>query len=334
MSTKTNEDTKKLISVVQQIALAQKEDQGLHPYENHCLINNNVISATNGVVSASSAIDIDFHTAPNTHKLLAALKHCTKDVNITMLNAATMSIKSGAFRVNVPCIPVGEIPYVFPDKWICGVNDDLKRALEIASSLAVRDGETVIESSILLTANTAVGTNRISLIEVWHGWNLQQSIVLPKSSVQTLAKVNKPLKAFGLSTHSVSFLFEDDSWIKTQLYTAEWPDVAKFFAFAAPPQMQDFPQGFFDAVAALAPHAKAGFVWFGGDKMQTAISDGQGAVYDLPGLPADFGLDIKSLQFIKGVAKQIAFEPKENITYFEGDRLRGVLCQAKDRSKL
>ena len=64
------------------------------------------------------------------------------------------------------------------------------------------------------------------LMEAWHGLDLPPNVPLPKQFVAALVKQKKNLTGFGFSRSSATFYFEDGCWLRTQLYSDEWPDVS------------------------------------------------------------------------------------------------------------
>lgn len=307
-----------LLQALKFISVAQKEKDVIAPYQNHCILTNGFVSASNSILSAGCKVQEDLECRPQTRVLINALSNCGDTLSITQLENARLSIKSGKFSTIVPC-HAQELPKVKPDPQIALISDVLKTALSQVSHLAKDEAKTVLESAILLQAGTVIATTGFVILESWHGVDLP-TCVLPKVFVNAVCDCDTKLRGFGYSSNSVTFWFEDDSWIKSQIYAERYPDVSK--VLNANCEFKPLTEGFYDAIRMVEDFAE------GGKEKGIVVLSGKGvkckeAFYEIEGLPDGFAFKIKQLKQVEKVVKQVCFV--DNKLYVFGDNIRGVI---------
>lgn len=307
-----------LLEALKFVSVAQKDRDIIAPYQNHCILTNGYVSASNSILSAGCKVQEDLECCPQTRVLINALSNCGDALSITQLENARLSIKSGKFSTIVPC-HAGELPKAKPDPQIALISDVLKVALSQVSHLAKDDGKTVVESAVLLKAFTAISTTGFVILESFHGVDLP-TCVLPKVFVNAVCDCDTKLRGFGYSSNSVTFWFEDDSWIKTQIYAESYPDVSKVLEVEL--DYKPLAEGFYDAIRVVEDFAEGGK-----EKGVVVLSNkgvkGKEAFYEIEGLPDGFAFKIKQLKQVEKVAKQVCFV--DNKLYVIGDNVRGVV---------
>lgn len=296
------------------------------PIETHMKLQGRTVTGFNGVIGAGCIIQEDIYAAPNAKLIVDALSKCGQNLSITQLDNGRISIKSDKFKAVVPCIDPNSIPSIMPDTPIAQLDDKLKKAIEAVGVLADENAQRVVAASILIRSGSTVATNGAIIFEAWHGIDLP-TLALPKAFVQPITKTQKQLQLFGFSESTATFWFNDQSWIRTQLFKEQWPEVdhllnrpAKFF---------DIPKGFWEGMDAIAPFSTDGLVYFEDGLIKTN-DEGQGASYEVSGVPKGPIFNIKNLMTIRQHAKQIDFVAQgtsENTTMlmFVGDNIRGAM---------
>lgn len=296
--------------------------------ETHVSLQNNTVSAFNGVLSAGHKIIEDINACPQNKLLIEALSKCGDNLSITQLDNTRLSIKSNKFKAIVPCVEQFLLQTTQPDPKIAIVDNRLKYAFEQLSKLNSEDGQRIVTASILMNGYSLVATTGTIIFEAWHGIHLPSDIAIPKSIIQPLIKTNKNLVGFGFSPSSVTFHFEDESWIKTQNYAEHWPDIGNILdlscnAYPPPPQ-------FFEGLAAVGPFSVDGNAYFGREVLQSHSDLSTGASFEMPGLPAGPIYPVKSLMLLKDYAKEIDFlapgPHNTRMLKFYGDSIRGVVA--------
>jgi hypothetical protein len=296
------------------------------PIETHMRLQNKTVVGFNGIIGAGAFIQEEILAAPNAKLIVEALSKCGQNLSITQLDNNRISIKSDKFKAIVPCIDVNSIPSIMPDSPIAVLDDKLKKAIEAVGVLANEDAQQIVAASILIRSGSTVATNGAIIFEAWHGIDLP-TLALPKAFVQPITKTQKQLQSFGFSESTATFWFNDQSWIRTQLFKEQWPEVdhllnrpAKFF---------DIPKGFWEGLDAITPFSTDGLVYFDDGVIKTK-DDGQGASYEVAGIPKGPIFNIKNLMTMKPHAKQIDFvaqgvHSNTTMLMFVGDAIRGAM---------
>lgn len=299
------------------------------PNETHVWLGYNWAYASNGAISASCKIEEDINACPHNSTLIEALSKCGQNISFTQIDPSKLSIKSDRFKAIVPCIDQSLAQFNSPDKPIVEISDILKAGFEAVNLLASEDANDLILTSVLIHKQSLISTNRKIVFEYWHGLDLPPDLPIPKSFSQALVKSTKKLAKFGFSQSSVTFYFEDDSWIKSQLYAGTWPDVSKILdrktnAWPLPPD-------FFKGLAAVSPFSPDGLIHFGKGVMTSHQEGDVGASYSLDGLPPGLKFSAKQLNLIKPYVEIVDFiapGPIEGTTclMFYGKNIRGVVA--------
>lgn len=313
-----------LLDAMKFITTAQKKESDAE-YECHCTIQNGYVSATNGVIAVGQRIELDINTSPHSYRLLAALAKCGSELSIAEV-AGGLAVKSGRFRVVVPSVPADR--YGVPDTPIAPITDALRRALEVASVYPVDGDPRVVAASVLVQANTCVGTNGRSLLEAWHGIDLPPNLVLPKASVDALLKIKRPLAKFGYrENNSVTFWFEDGSWFKTQLFNEPYPNYQRLFSTAT---AKVTPPWLWEALDTLGEFSNDDIIDFHDGYLAVDGKGEHGATYAAD-CKAGRSHSIKALQQARPYITGIDFESGDAV-YVLGENLRGLIMSIKPRS--
>lgn len=318
-STATNELLQSLLFVGSVL-----KDQG-SVNETHILLSNGYAVAFNGIVASGTKITSDIFAAANYSLLISALAKCGEEYSIVQ-EGNKLKITSGKFRAIVPCLDPILINVTHIDPNIAPINDDFKIALEATGALASDNGQTIHSASILMNGQSLISTeNGVLLFEYWHGCDLPTNIAIPKALVAPLTKTTKKLVGFGCSDTTVTFYFEDNSWIRSQLFSEKWPDLERILNVESKPF--DVPKDLWEGMVAVSPHSIDNLVYFGNGVLYSASNELMGASYEVKGLPKGPIFNIKQLMFIKDYAKQIDFFAQGGkMTYFLGDKCRGVIA--------
>ena len=311
-----------LVNALKFISVAQKDQGQLS--ETHCVLSNNYAIAFNGVIAAGHRIDEDLSACPQTNKLIAALERCGESLSITQLDGERLSIKSEKFKAVVPCAGTAQIQTTQPDYPCATINDKLKEGFSVVSQLVKDTGPSVVEASLLLQAGSMVSTNRHVMLEYWHGIDLPPNMAIPKASAIAVAKTTKPLVKLGFCERSVTFWFEDDSWIKTQQYAEPWPDVAKVLNVASNPW--PIPPTFFHGLDAVSPFCDEGKLYFLKNKLCSHDVENVGASYEVDGIPEGPVFNPKYLKLCEPYMQKVDFIGRNGVAYFFGENVRGAIC--------
>lgn len=298
------------------------------PYETHIGLRNNWAIGFNGIVAAGNPIVEDIYCYPHNLLMIEALSKCDENFSLTQLDNGRLSIKSGKFKAIVPCLDPELMQTALPDPKIVGITNAFKDAVEAVGVLANENAQHVLTASVLMNGASVISTNRVMLLEYWHGLDLPPNIPLPKEFVTALVKSKKNLTGFGYSNCSATFYFEDGSWLRTQLYNDEWPDVSRILNREA--NLWSIDPNFFKALDAVAPFSEDGNIYSDLNLLKSHADEGVGATFECSGIPKGFVYPIKQLMIMKPHVKKIDYmasgvHDSSYCLVFQGDRMRGVI---------
>lgn len=294
----------------------------------HCQLRNKQAVMFNGLMARGCLIDAD--TCANVHLqlLLSSLKRCKSEVQVTQLQNA-LCVQSGKYKAFVPTLPDDMFAPTVPSAAIAPCDDRLKKSLEICGRVAVESGKRLLECSVLARANSCVSTDGKVLFEHWHGIDMPP-MVIPKISQVALCKIDKKLTGFGVEWNgqivsSVTFWFEDSSWLRTQTYTEQFPDTDALFARNASANLWPIPEGLFEGLEAIAEFAST--VIFDGKIIKTSDVENVGATYEIKGSMPKVQLSYDLLMMFAGLVNKADFSATEATALFQGEGFRGLLAK-------
>lgn len=309
-----------LLDALKFISLAQS-DKGA-PHQTHCVLHDNWARAFNGVIAVGQQIDETISFCPHTLRFIEALKRCTDSYALSQLETR-IAIKAGPFSCSVPTLLREQLPDPMPDPPEVQITDAVRESIETVSGLVADNAQHIVTAAILLRSGSAVATDRLFMMESWHG-QLLPSLRLPKAAGVALSKAGKGLTAFGFGGKTATFYFIDGSWLRTQLYEEEYPDVDRildrqFNPFPIPPD-------FFQAVRAIAPF-NDGTVIFEDGMLRSHSTDTEGAEYKISGLPKGLRYKAKYLLAAEPYALRFDFQGVDSVGCFVGEKVRGIITQ-------
>jgi hypothetical protein len=291
--------------------------------ETHVILANGQAQAFNGVIAASHPIQEQLFACPHNTTLINALSKCSANYSITQFDHSKLQIKSDKFKAFVPCLDVTLLQNTIPDQPIAEINDTFKIAIDSVGTLVNENAQNVVTASILMNGQSVIATDRTVMFEYWHGINLPNNIALPKAIIAPLTKTTKKLSKFGFSLSSATFYFEDESWIKTQLYAEKWPDVSSILD--KPSNPLPIPKELWTAIEAVAPFSADGLLSTRDGCLFSGPTDNAGASFECSGLPNGLTFSVKQMTLIKPWATAIDFFSQGVIMAF-GNRIRGVIA--------
>lgn len=316
-----------LLSAVQFCAGGYRE--GGETYASHAMIYGGYITTYSGVVMYGARVDTQLHAYPHYGLLLAALKATDGDaVQITQLSPERLSIRGKSIKTVVPCVSDHTlVARTNPDPPISALDNRMRDGFAIMKQIASKSGEYVMDSAVLIRNGDMIACDRQMLGMYWHG-NGFPNVTVPADFVEAILKIAKPLVSFGYTPdQSLTFYFEDGSFVRTQLYADLFPDVSK----AIPPHwngLLQLPDGFFEALAKIKPFVKKtqGYVLFNDDNISTDATDDVGTVVRLPGLQeAPSGISLDHMLSLRGFVTHLDYLDEKKCR-FMGPNFCGVVA--------
>jgi hypothetical protein len=302
-----------LLTALEFVGTAQRAVGSLE--QTHCRIFGGWVMASNGVVSAAHPITEDVSAAPATHRLTDALRNAPGAVSMTLMDAERLSVRSGDFQAVVPCIDPAVVPTISPDGALSLCDNRLADALQVAGALVVEGAEKVVNCSVQIRGTSVMASNGTVILEAWHGVNMPSLVIVPKMFITALGKIKKPIARFGFCDFSFTLWFDDNSWLKTQVYptTTNLPNLEQYLNIDSTPV--PVPKQLFEVVKRLEPFSEDGQVYFTADGAR--VTSGQTfAIDQLKNVPVGFSFSIKGLLSIAPYCETIHFNAAEGITLF------------------
>jgi len=307
-----------LVLALRWIMNAQKSGDNLASYQSHCQIGNGWAVAFDGAVAAGHRVNVDWFACPQSARFLAALERSTEGLSL-VVDEYAITVKSGRLTVRVPCVDVlPEIAQPGPKAIGCG--DELLAALRKVLPVCKESATTVLESSIEIANGMATATNRVALLQAWHGLDIPK-MVLPRAAAAILLKQDG-LTGIEPGDGSATFWFSPDKWLRFNLYDpTAYPDVSRIFNVQDNPQ--PLPEGFREGVEALLPHVgDDGLLKLG--KFMGVNDDA--ARYNLV-IEKDVAVKAELIKLVANIADRADFAAGGKIIFY-GDGLRGALVHA------
>jgi hypothetical protein len=324
MPKKKSNPQSRLLEAMRFLSLCQKKDG--NEAETYCRLTHNSAVAFNSTLAIGSLIEEDIEACPHTASMILALERCGDSYSITQLNDNRLLVRSGDFQAFVPCCDPAKLSWAAPDAAQAAITDALTGALKLLAPIVKDKAPTVLAASILLRSGSAIATNRVVIVEAWHGCNLP-AISIPKAAATAILKSGKKVAWFGLGANTATFGFDDQSWIRTNLFKTQEDMSLLLDKFASDPR--EIKPAFFEAVRKIAPFSKDGLVYCGGNETVSSHRSGLQLGGELT-LMVEGGLhkriySIDNLKLIEKYVKKIDENAGQNVTMFFGDNIRGAI---------
>lgn len=294
----------------------------------YCRIDENRAVSFNLTIGVGTPIEEDLSACPQIALFQAAIERAGMEFAITQLSPSKLLVRSGDFHAYVPCLDPSAFVWCQPDAAVAPLDERFIEALDKIAGLATTAGETVLETSIQLNDGSVVATNRSVIMEAWHGCSFPTGMLIPKLAYMKLRKAKKKITAFGFSTTSVTFYFEDSTWLFTKCFDTKWPSsVNAMLSSQGIPHAVD--KSFFDAVKKVEPFS-VGKIYVEGNLVSShpfgTKEEGSGLSLPFEGERYEPRIYLsEDLMYISRHATKWNANARPDGTAFFGDNLRGVI---------
>lgn len=300
----------------------------------HLLIRDGHAVAYDGLLSMSTPIDIDLHAKPHAKTMLKAIQACDDEqaIALHMTPANRLAVRSGPFRAYVPCLDNEcDMNQPMPEGEHVEITPRLMDSIRALSPIMGIDASRPWAQGLRLCGNSTFATNNILLAEYWHGSNFPHEIIVPADAVAELLRINKHPTHAQVTHNSVTFFFEGERWLRTQLVEGDWPvaQVQQLLDMGGTPVA--LPQGFFDALRKLKPFVDDGDgVRIYADRMTTTNEEQSGAAVELSSSAEMAHFNINQLLLLENIAGRIDLTQHPKACYWQGNMVRGVIIGRSD----
>lgn len=292
--------------------------------QTHTRLHGGYATAFNNTIAAAYPIvEKDLDVCAHTETLLGALKDFKHGDSITQRDQFSLAVKIGPLSADIPCTNPATVEFAQanPPEFKC--DNSIKDHFKLVDKLTKTSGESVVQSSILLHGQSLYACDLEMIIEVWHGLNLKNELmVLPKKFVQAVMRSKENIVNAGYGENQFTIFFENGAWIRTQCYTETWPAVWE--QLRLPETLMPIPDNFFDGVRQVLNYSNNDFVHFSGSTI-CARGVESSTSYDLgaDGYWPNISVNAKKIALLKGVVNQIEFSGSQ--VNFYGDKVRAAI---------
>lgn len=297
------------------------------PELTHFRIGQGMVRGYNGEISLCSPINLTFDVMPKALPFIKAIESCDEAAKLHVTDSGRLAIESGKFRAYVECLPPEQYPDVYPEGERVAIEFDLVGVLKKLNPFIAEDASRPWARGILLNQQSAYATNNIIVIEHWLPVAVPTPVNIPKDAVREIIRIGENPTAIQVSETSISFHYENGSWLRSQLYDLSWPDVRKILPIPENYELTMVPPELEDNLAKLAPmvgEQKA--IVFDGAYMSTSKEPGVGAMLAMPDDCPPCGVyNVKQLQLAASVMTHVDWTPYPRPAVFFGPNIRGAI---------
>lgn len=300
------------------------------PVLTHVHIKDGYIQSYNGMVTLCSPIELALDCTPRADKFIKAIQTCKDTIQMSITPTGRLSIKSKGFKTLIEC---SQEP--FPSIELAGERLPLPgegfiAALKALEPLIAEDASRPWARGILFDGKTASATNNIIVAQLWLDFKFPTRINLPHAAVNELIRLKQePIEMIVTENH-VTFIYENERWLRSQLYSTKWPDLDGFFKNRVEGKAQPVPEGFYDSLREVAPFVDALYrVHISDGKVASSSDMDLATTSEVPNLRGEGIYNVTQLLLLEGIATKLNFDAWPAPAAFFGDRLRGSVVGMK-----
>lgn len=296
------------------------------PALTHFVIEMGKVRGFNGVIALCSPIPFDIACRPKADTLIKSIAACDETIQLSLTAAGRLAVKAGKLRTYIDCVQETTVHPLPEGRFVQFDGAVLLEGLKAVEPFIGNDASRKWANGVLVKDGSLFATNNVMLVQYWVG-NLFDTVVnLPAVAVKEMLRINEPPAYAQLAEGSITFHYEGERWLRTQLYETEtWPDLN--LVLGRPSIQTPIEEELFLAIETVKPFVgKLGTIIFNEQGITTTTEENEGASYDVPGLAGVTGrYNIVHLELLKGAAKTIDWNGYPGPCMFQNDRLRGAI---------
>ena len=230
--------------------------------ETHCMVVDNWLVASDSVITMGTPVDDNLTYCPHVHNSIAAFSKIREEVSIAQISEYELSVVSGNMRTVINCIPPGSFPIPFPDNPNpeFSVFDSLQSDLKLCYPIADEKSKKAFEAGVLVNYYGVTCTDSAAIVWTnrFHEIDDFPSFVIPKKAAELVGKHKFKISGIGGSEESVTFWFENGSFLRTKNFKTDYPNVLSVIENSPDDDyFEEIPKDFFDNVKTLKGFSKA-----------------------------------------------------------------------------
>lgn len=292
---------------------------------NHFVIRDGRVTGYNGILAISSPIPIDLECQPNAAKLIKAVGNAKAAVELSLTPTGKLRFKSGKIKAILIDNHPDPIAEVWPEGNDVPVNGPkLLDALRKLVPFVCRNEEASQWSQgILFSGSSAFATNNYVLTECWVESMFPQPANVPLATINELLRIGEPPTHVSFGYGNMTFHFEGDRWLRTQLYSNEWPSNVRDMLPTKRDNLKALPHDFWDAVGTCRDMKEdSNKLYMDNEYLRTTPTEEDGTHVHCPG--AGTGIyNVNHMWLLKDHVVAAEFTSKAG--KFMGDKIRGII---------
>jgi len=293
----------------------------------HFRIAQGRITGFNGMMALSAPINIDLDVRPKADMFAKAVHACEGTMAMHITPTGRLSIKSGKFKALVECLAEehAATPYE-PAGWPVDMGPRFMDSIRALAPFTGVDASRPWAMGIMLQGQSAYATNNVIFAEYWHGHAMPFPMNIPKEVITELLRINEDPVQVLATENSITFHFSGDRWLRSSLYSANWPEQAFKLFDMHKFQYEPTPDGLFDALNRLKPFLdKETRVYFRDGGVATANHEEVGGAHiEVDDLIEGPAFSYQALMLLEGVT-HIDFMPHPKPCGFLAEGMRGMI---------
>ncbi len=295
------------------------------PVLQHFKLKDGKVYGFNGALALCSPINSALEATPKAIPFLKAIEVCRDEaVGLTLTTNNKLIIKSGKFKATIDCEAAGEFPVLAPEGEEVPLTVDIIPILKKLLPFIADDASRPWARGILFRGKSVFATNNIVVIEHWLGTPFPVEVNVPRSAIVELLRIGTAPTSLRTTVDSISFLYPDGSWLRSQVYSLQWPDLAKVLERQS--ALVPLSGEVFTAIENLTHFVdEQGRLFFNGQVIGTTPETGGTTMQVETSLPVGC-FNIKHFQLLSGVATDIDLTQYPAPCMFKGDNLRGAIA--------
>src|SRR5690606_18339797 len=142
--------------------------------------------------------------------------------------AGKLAVRSGPFRAYIETFP-DEFPETAPEGDCVDVPPGIVEAVRGLYPFTSDDATRPWAAGVLFHGQSAFATNNIALVEAWLGARMPVTVNVPRYALREVLRIGQEPIRLQVSEQSLTFHYEGDRWLRTQLNSTAWPDTSPIF---------------------------------------------------------------------------------------------------------
>ena len=292
----------------------------------HYRIIDGTISGFNGMIGLSAPIDIKLTAFPEAATFAKAIAACDDSVKLSLSNGKVL-VASRGFRAFVPSLD--DVAYaVKPEGKAFPCPKDFVQALADVVAFVADQSPTPWANGVLVDGACLTATNNQVIIQraLESGSRLPRGC-LPKPAALELVRIGDAPERMMVNDYSMSFLYSDGRWLRTQLFNDQWPADKLDGILANPGKQTKVPTGLAAAIEKIAPFKEdnSSSIFFEDGFITTLPVEGEGVDVRVPDLPAGACFALKNLMLVREVIHAWNLAAYPDPVCFSAKNIRGAL---------